>query len=194
VQKKWRYDALKKHIEGESDDTLIEKYLASGHSDYFEPLVEKYEKYAYIYAYSLLNNQFDAQDVVAESFLKAFTRIGQYRLGSNFKNWFLKIVHNGCFDLLRKNKTMISLDDLETSESLYNDAALSYDNIDSLDFGELRQYLERLPHELRGVVILRYYYDWDYKSICEFLKIPMGTLSSRLNRACNKLKNYMKEE
>ena len=89
---------------------------------------------------------------------------------------------------------MISLDDLETSDSLYNDAALSYDNIDSLDFGELRQYLERLPHELRGLVILRYYYDWDYKSICEFLKIPMGTLSSRLNRACNKLKNYMKEE
>ncbi|MBC3796636.1 RNA polymerase sigma factor [Acetobacterium tundrae] len=185
---------MKKHKEGESDDELIEKYIASGHSQYFEPLVERYEKYAYIYAYSLLNDQFDAQDVVAESFIKAFTKINQYRLGSNFKNWFLKIVHNGCFDLLRKKKTMISLDDLENSESLYNDAALSYDNIDSLDFGEMKKHLECLPHELRGVVILRFYYDWDYKTICEFLKIPMGTLSSRLNRACSKLKKIMKEE
>ena len=185
---------LIKHKEGEDDDELIKKIISTGNSEYFEPIVERYEKYAYIYAFSLLNNEFDAQDVVAESFLKGFSKIRQYRLGSNFKNWFLKIVHNTCFDLLRKNKKMIYLDDLENSESLYKDHALSYDNIDSLDFGEVGKSLDLLPHELKGVVILRYYYDWDYKTICEFLKIPMGTLSSRLNRACKKLKTYMKEE
>jgi len=99
--------------------------------------VKRYEKYAYIYAFSLLNNEFDAQDVVAESFLKGFTKIKQYQLDSSFKNWFLKIVHNTCFDLLRKNKKMIYLDDLENGESLYMDESLSYDNIYSLDFGEV---------------------------------------------------------
>ncbi|KNZ40402.1 hypothetical protein AKG39_17720 [Acetobacterium bakii] len=184
---------LIKQNEGEDDDALIKKYIATGKSDYFEPLVERYEKYAYIYAFSLLNNEFDAQDVVAESFLKAFTKIKQYRLDSSFKNWFLKIVHNTCFDLLRKNKKMVYLDDLENGESLYKDDALCYNNIDALDFGEVQKSLDLLPHELKVVVILRYYYDWEYKTICEFLKIPMGTLSSRLNRACKKLKNYIKE-
>lgn len=183
-----------KHKDEDNDDALIKKLIATDDSEYFEPIVERYEKYAYIYAYSLLNNKFDAQDAVADSFLKAFTKIRQYRLDSSFKNWFLKIVHNTCFDLLRKNKKMIYLDDLENSESIYRDDTLSYDNIDSLDFGEVQKSLDLLPHELKVVVILRYYYDWDYKSICEFLKIPMGTLSSRLNRACKKLKYYMKED
>lgn len=184
---------MTKHKEGEDDDVLIKRYILTGNSAYFEPIVERYERYAYVYAFSLLNNEFDAQDVVAESFLKAFAKIRQYRLDSSFKNWFLKIVHNNCFDLLRKNKNMVYLDDLENGESLYRDDALSYDNIDSLNFGAVQKSLDRLPHELRGVIILRYYYDWDYKTICEFLKIPMGTLSSRLNRACKKLQNYMKE-
>lgn len=184
---------MKGHKEGEDDDALIKKYIATGKSEYFEPIVERYERYAYVYAYSLLKNEFDAQDVVAESFLKAFTKIKQYRLDSSFKNWFLKIVHNASFDLLRKNKTMVYLDDMENRESLYQDDALSYDNIDALDFGEVQKALDCLPHELKGAVILRYYYDWDYKTICDFLKIPMGTLSSRLNRACKKLKIHMEE-
>ena len=175
--------------EEEADDTWIRKYLATGNSRYFEPIVERYERYAYVYAYSLLKNEFDAQDVVAESFLKAFTKIKQYRLDSSFKNWFLKIVHNNSLDLLRKNKTMVYLDDLENGESVSADEALSYNNIDSLDFGEIQKSLDQLPHELKAAVILRYYYDWDYKKICEFLNIPLGTLSSRLNRACKKLKN-----
>lgn len=112
---------LKEHREEEADDALIKKYIATGNSEYFEPLVQRYERYAYVYAYSLLKNEFDAQDVVAESFLKAFSKIRQYRQGSSFKNWFLKIVHNTSFDLLRKNKTMIYLDDQENSERLFTD-------------------------------------------------------------------------
>ena len=92
---------LKEHREEDADDALIKKYIKTGNSNYFEPLVERYERYAYVYAYSLLKNEFDAQDVVAESFLKAFTKIRQYRLDSSFKNWFLKIVHNNSLDLLR---------------------------------------------------------------------------------------------
>jgi RNA polymerase sigma-70 factor (ECF subfamily) len=180
--------SLKEYKEGDADDTLIKKYLRTGDSRYFEPIVERYERYAYVYAYTLLKNEYDAQDVVAESFLKAFTKIKQYRLDSSFKNWFLKIVHNACLDLLRKNKAMIYLDDEETDSRIYNDDALCYDNIDTLDFGEMQKSLDQLPHELKGVVILRFYYDWDYKKICEFLNIPIGTLSSRLNRACKKLK------
>ncbi|AWW26222.1 RNA polymerase sigma factor [Acetobacterium sp. KB-1] len=185
---------MKGRKEGEADDALIKKYLVTGNSGYFEPIVERYERYAYVYAYSLLKNEFDAQDVVAESFLKAFTKIRQYRLESSFKNWFLKIVHNEAFTLLRKNKTMVYLDDQENGESLFTDEALSYDNIDSLDFGEMQKSLDQLPHALKAAVILRYYYDWDYKKICAFLNIPMGTLSSRLNRAGKKLRNLYKGE
>ena len=171
-----------KNYEGKvDDDTLIRKYLSSGNSVYFEPIVKRYEHYAYVYAYSLLKNEFDAQDVVAESFLKVFSKIKQYRLDTSFKNWFLRIVHNNSFDLLRKNKNMIYLDDEENRCNLQKDESLSYDNIESLDFGEIQKALDQLPHELKAAVILRYYYDWDYKKICAFLDIPMGTLSSRLN-------------
>ena len=134
---------MKEHREEDADDALIKKYIKTGNSNYFEPLVERYERYAYVYTYSLLKNEFDAQDVVAESFLKAFTKIRQYRLDSSFKNWFLKIVHNNSLDLLRKNKTLVYLDDQENGESLFADEALSYDNIDSLEFGELQKSLDQ---------------------------------------------------
>jgi RNA polymerase sigma-70 factor (ECF subfamily) len=169
-----------------SDDTLIENFLKTGNAAKFEPLVRRYEKFASVYAYSLLGNEFDAQDAVADSFLKAFTKIRQYRMGSSFKNWFLKIVHNTCYDLLRKRKKQIYLDDEEVGEAIKNDEALSYDNIENLNFGEMKQLLLKLSPDLRSVIILRYYYDWDYQKICKFLDIPMGTLSSRLNRACKK--------
>ncbi|WKY45789.1 RNA polymerase sigma factor [Eubacteriaceae bacterium ES2] len=177
-----------------SDDTLIEDFLKTGNTARFEPLVRRYEKFASVYAYSLLGNEFDAQDVVADSFLKAFTKIKQYRMGTSFKNWFLKIVHNTSYDFLRKKKNQVYLDDEEVGESVKNDESLSYDNIEALNFGEMKQLLLKLSPELRSVIILRYYYDWDYQKICKFLGIPVGTLSSRLNRACKKLKFYMEEQ
>ncbi|WKY48813.1 RNA polymerase sigma factor [Eubacteriaceae bacterium ES3] len=177
-----------------SDDALIQEFLKSGNSAKFEPLVRRYEKFATVYAYSLLENEFDAQDAVAESFLKAFTKIHQYRFGSSFKNWFLKIVHNTCYDLMRKQKNYIYLDDEELGEAIKSDESLSYNNIDSLDFNEMKKILFKLSPDLRAVILLRYYYDWDYQKICKFLDIPIGTLSSRLNRACKKLKSYMEEQ
>ncbi len=172
---------------------MIKKYLKNGDSIYFETIVERYEKYAYIYAFSILNNEFDSQDVVAESFLKVFTKLKQYQMGSNFKNWFLKIVHNTCFDLLRKNEKFVYFDDFEKSVNLFYDSTHCYDNIDTLDFGELKEKLNLLPHEIKSVIILRYYYDWDYKSISNLLNIPIGTLSSRINRGCKKLKKIIEK-
>ena len=58
---------MKEHREEDADDALIKKYIKTGNSNYFEPLVERYERYAYVYAYSLLKNEFDAQDVVADA-------------------------------------------------------------------------------------------------------------------------------
>src|SRR5437867_5367907 len=139
----------------------------------------------------LLRNEQDAQDVVQEAYLRAFKSFSGFH-GSNGRAWLLTIVRNTSYTLLKKNRAV----DLSTTfdEEIHASDHESASPAAILEHAEdaelIRNAMDQLPTEFREIVILRHQQDLSYKEIGEILRIPPGTVMSRLARARGKLKEY----
>ncbi len=140
----------------------------------------------------LLRNEQDAKDVVQEAYLRAFRSFAGFR-GSNSRAWLLTIVRNTSYTLLKKNRAV----DLTTTfdEDIHAPDHESASPVTILEHAEdaelIRNATDELPAEFREILILRHHEDLSYKEIGEILKIPNGTVMSRLARARAKLKEYL---
>src|SRR2546421_2470227 len=139
----------------------------------------------------LLRNEQDAQDVVQEAYLRAFKSFSGFH-GSNGRAWLLTIVRNTSYTLLKKNRAV----DLSTTfdEEIHASDHESASPAAILEHAEdaelIGNAMHELPAEFREIVILRHQQDLSYKEIGEILRIPPGTVMSRLARARGKLKEY----
>jgi RNA polymerase sigma-70 factor (ECF subfamily) len=140
----------------------------------------------------LLRNEQDAQDVVQEAYLRAFKSFGGFH-GSNGRAWLLTIVRNTSYTLLKKNRAV----DLTTTfdEEIHatdHDLASPATILEHAEDAELiRKAMDELPAEFREILALRHQEGLSYKEIGEILKIPNGTVMSRLARGRAKLKEYL---
>ena len=132
----------------------------------------------------LVRNPEDAQDVVQEAYMRAFRSFGGFR-GGNGRAWLLTIVRNTSYTLLKKNgavDTSTSFDEeihASPDESVSPAAVLER----SEDAGLIEAAMNELPAEFREILTLRHQEDLSYKEIAEILRIPQGTVMSRLARA-----------
>jgi RNA polymerase sigma factor (sigma-70 family) len=176
--------------------TLVEKTQAD-HANtaelaLFEEAMLPHLDAAHNLARWLLRNEQDAQDVVQEAYLRAFRSFGGFR-GSNGRAWLLTIVRNTSYTLLKKNHAV----DLTTTfdEEIHaagHESASPAMILEHAEDAELvRKAIDQLPAEFREIVILRHQEDLSYKEIGDILKVPTGTVMSRLARARAKLKEYL---
>jgi RNA polymerase sigma-70 factor (ECF subfamily) len=140
----------------------------------------------------LLRNEQDAQDVVQEAYLRAFKSFGGFH-GSNGRAWLLTIVRNTSYTLLKKNRAI----DLTTTfdEEIHAtdpDLASPATILEHAEDAKLiRKAMDQLPAEFREILALRHQEGLSYKEISEIVKIPAGTVMSRLARARAKLGEYL---
>jgi RNA polymerase sigma-70 factor (ECF subfamily) len=139
----------------------------------------------------LLRNEEDAQDVVQEAYLRAFKSFGGFH-GSNGRAWLLTIVRNTSYTLLKRNRAvdLTTTFDEEIHASDHESASPAAILEHAEDAELIREAMDELPAEFREIVILRHQEDLSYKEIGEIVKIPAGTVMSRLARARGKLKEY----
>ena len=169
----------------ESEPKIVE--LAS-----FEETMLPHLDAAHNLATWLLRNEQDAQDVVQEAYLRAFKSFGGFH-GSNGRAWLLTIVRNTSYTLLKKNRAV----DLTTTfdEEIHatdHDSASPAAVLEHAEDAELiRKAMEELPAEFREILALRHQEGLSYKEIGEIVKIPAGTVMSRLARARAKLREYL---
>lgn len=159
----------------------------------FEQVVLPHLDAAYNLARWLAGNDHDAQDIVQESFLRAFRFVGGFR-GGNSRSWLLTIVRNTAYTWLRKNHAgpVINLEaeelaEIEDPAALAGDVAL----LQTADAGRLRTALEQLPVEFREAIVLRELEGFSYKEIAEVADVPIGTVMSRLARARKQLSQLL---
>ena len=148
----------------------------------FEELVLPHLDAAYRLARLLVKRDEDAQDIVQDAYVKAFKGFEGFR-GGNAQAWILMIVRNTAFTWLKKHpadSNVIPFDEaihqLPTEESL---SELWYEERSR----QLREALAKLPVEFREILVLRDIEGWSYKQLASALKLPLGTVMSRLNRA-----------
>lgn len=173
-----------------NEESLI-NMASKGSLDAFNALVLTYQNVAYHHAYALLLEPALAEDATQDSFLRAFQHITDFR-GGSFRAWMLKIVRNSAFDILRRSKRH-PLQSLYP-EYEYGEAAESavwladptsvQKTVEQREFSqELYQLIDEMPVVYRTVLILVDVYELDYAEAAEALKVPIGTVKSRLARA-----------
>ncbi len=157
----------------------------------FEDVVLPHLNAAYRLARGLLRNHADADDVVQEAFLRALRYFGGFRGegASQGRAWVLAIVRNTAFTWRRRHRADASV--TEFDETIHSEAAAGEHPGSELarrDSREtLAQALDRLPPDLREVILLREIEGLSYKEIGDVVDVPIGTVMSRLSRARKRL-------
>jgi RNA polymerase sigma-70 factor (ECF subfamily) len=175
--------------DGNEEKALVRR-AARGDLDAFNQLVLGYQSLAYHYAYTIVQDADFADDITQESFIKAFTSIHRLR-GDSFRAWLLKIVTNTAYDLLRRfnrHPTRPLFSDNpqgDESETWLMDPAASLETTIEMDelSERLVQTLCELPEIYRNVITLVDVYEMSYTEVSEVLRVPLGTVKSRLARA-----------
>jgi RNA polymerase sigma factor (sigma-70 family) len=180
-----------------------------------EEIVQKYsekEKYAvfdkefmphidamYNFAFRLTNDEDDANDLLQDTFLKAFRFISSFEKGTNAKAWLFRILKNSFINDYRKKSKEPSKVDYQEVETTYNsdeDAEvtnttdLRVEAIQDMIGDEIANALNSIPVDFRTVIILCDVEGFTYEEMAKILDIPIGTVRSRLHRA----RSLMKEK
>ena len=132
----------------------------------------------YRVAMSMLRNEKDCEDAVQTAILTAYEKLGSLKQEQYFKTWLVRILINVCNKLLRSAAKTTELHDTDIS----SDSAKAST--------EIRMAIESLPVNIRQVVVLYYIEQFAIKEIKQILKIPEGTVKSRLSKGRELMKNY----
>ena len=148
----------------------------------------------YTAALRMTRNPADAEDLVQETYLKAYRGFGGFQEGTNLKAWLYKILTNTFINTYRAKKRRPNESDIEDVEELYLyhrlgglEAVAAGRSAEDQVLGhvtdaEVKEALESLPEQLRIAVLLGDVEGFSYKEIAEILGIPIGTVMSRLHR------------
>jgi RNA polymerase sigma-70 factor (ECF subfamily) len=165
----------------------FEKDTVDSKVRYFELTMWPHMRAAYNLARWLVRNDQDAEDIVQESFLKAYKAQESFR-GSEAKTWMLSIVRNTAMDFLRRYKAGLAA---PLGDQGYEPEDHSPDPeralVEQSRREQVRQAISHLAPEFREAIVLREIEGLPYKEIASVLGIPMGTVMSRLSRARNLL-------
>jgi RNA polymerase sigma-70 factor (ECF subfamily) len=175
--------------EQQSDQQLIEQALA-GDGPAYGRLVTKYQRAIYALARRMLRDHDLADEAAQETFVKAYFALKQYDPSFRFYTWLSRIAFNLCCDSLKQRKRTIPLDIAPEPQS-GDDPLEETEQNDTC--ARIRSQIDRLPHDQRAVLLLRVDKELSYEDISSVLRIPMGTVMSRLHRARQALSGALKD-
>ena len=144
----------------------------------FGAAVKQIERLLFAASYSILRNNDACADAVQSALTKAWESRDRLRNGEQFKAWMVQIVQNESKNLLRR-KPNLPLD-----ESIPEKEA-------SQDLFDVKEAIAKLPENARLIVMLYYFERYSVKDICALLRLPQGTVHSRLARAREQLRKEL---
>ncbi len=157
----------------------------------------------YTAALRMTRNPSDAEDLVQETYLRAYRGFGGFQDGTNLKAWLYKILTNTFINMYRAKKRrpqQEALDDMEDF-SLYRkiggleavdaERGPEMEVLDSIPEESIKQALEDLPEQFRIAVLLADVEGFSYKEIAEITEVPIGTVMSRLHRGRKQLQRRL---
>lgn len=194
----------KKQAVVDEDEKLVES-CRKGDTDAFGVLVERHQKRMLNIAYRMVGDYEAACDVVQESFISAYKAIRKFRGEASFSTWLYRIVINTSRNRRKQMRTRRqwegrSLDDpIETEEGLLKNDPPSPEAspLDRMERKEVQARvqacIDSLDPEFKEVLVLRDIQGFSYDEIRDILRVPDGTVKSRLFRARDGLKDCLKK-
>lgn len=181
-----------------TDEDLIERFQ-QGDLAAYEEIVRRYKDQLLNFVFRFLSNQEEAEDVVQETFLRVYRNRFAYTRVAKFSTWIYTIAGNLARTELRRRKRrrFFSLSDMgledrdyEISDEVFNPET----HVDSA-LGEeiIQREISKLSPKFREVIILRDVQELSYEEISKIIRVPIGTVKSRVNRARLRLQNRLKK-
>jgi RNA polymerase sigma-70 factor (ECF subfamily) len=171
----------------------------------FSELAMPYMSALYSAALRMTRNPSDAEDLVQETYLRAYRGFGGFQEGTNLKAWLYKILTNTFINIYRAKKRRPEQVDLDDTEDFYLyrrlggleavEAQRSPESevLDAIPDALVKEALEALPEQFRMAVLLADVEGFSYKEIAEIMDVPIGTVMSRLHRGRKALQKQLWE-
>jgi RNA polymerase sigma-70 factor (ECF subfamily) len=166
-----------------SDKEII--ILARKDIEYFACLYERYEKRMIRYIIKISGFTIEeTEDILQDSFLKIWKNLNEYDDTLKFSSWIYRIVHNETISHWRKKKSHAEYKNalpIADVENIY--ASIEEKEADTDQRKKINNVINRLKKEYREVLVLKFLENLSYEEISDILKIPEGTVATRINRA-----------
>ena len=178
-----------------TDEQLIKKFQ-NGDENAFTELVNRYKDKIINFIYRFTGDIDSSEDLTQETFLKVYIKKDSYREVAKFSTWLYTIAGNLAKTELRKIKRRktYSVSDLSRDDNQFiikDIESENYENHDNKEEQFLQESIIELDQEFRTIIILREIQELSYESISKILKLPLGTVKSRINRGKIKLRNIL---
>ena len=178
-------------MDDDHDHALVEA-AAAGDAAAAEALVRRYQVRMFNFARAMTANDADAEDVAQETFFRAFRALGRFRGESSFKNWLYRIATNVARTHVGKRSRQgpvwdrrVEADDV-VDHALIDERETAEDSVIRRDL--LERSLSTLSDDLRTALVLHDVEGLEYREIARVLKVPIGTVMSRIFRARQRLR------
>jgi len=175
----------------------------AGHTRLFEEQALGYLDQLYAAALRMTRNPADAQDLVQDTYLRAYAAFGQFTQGTNLKAWLYRILTNSFINTYRKKQReplQRAIDELEDwqligaeSTTAMSSRSAEAEAIDHMPASAVKDALQTLPEDFRMVVYFADVEGFSYQEIAELMGTPVGTVMSRLHRGRSALRRLLAE-
>lgn len=179
-----------------SDSVLVSDYK-NGNEVAFEELVNRHKSRVYTTVLLIVKDQYVAEDLMQDSFIKAVNTIksGRYNEEGKFLPWLLRIAHNLAIDFFRKSKRYPTIV-MEDGSNVFNTLKFSEDSIESMQIKSethalIRKLIQELPETQKEVLIMRHYMQMSFQEIAEATNVSINTALGRMRYALINLRKKM---
>jgi RNA polymerase sigma factor (sigma-70 family) len=185
-------------IQQQSDAELVQAFI-DGHTSSLETLIHRYKDKIYTGIFMLVKDQYTAEDIFQDTFLKIIRTMqaGRYAEQGKFLPWAMRVAHNLCMDHFRKVRQQVPVtlsDGTDLAELLggtEDNASTAMEKRQT--HNTIRQLIERLPEEQREVIVLRIYADLSFKEISDLTSVSINTALGRMRYGLINLRKMIDE-
>lgn len=164
-----------------SDKEIISRSIED--LDYFSCLYERYERKLKRYIYKISNfNDEEAEDILQNAFVNIWRNINSFDDSLKLSSFLYRIVHNETISQWRKIKSSDKIKESYNSENYFEDESI-FDEEENNQKTEINKILNQMSLKYKEVLVLKFLENMDYEEISNILKIPEGTVATRINRA-----------
>lgn len=166
-----------------------------GDKSWLRNIYDEYQNLVYSVAVSIIKDAQLAEDIVQEVFVTLYFKAEGIRDRNKIKRWLVRTTANRAIDFLRRSQKVVTLSEdffEQLTNNTWADPGVEMDKKELIQ--EIHKAINRLPEDMKVLVILYYFLEFQQKEIAETMGLPLGTVKSRLRRARLVLKSHLLRE